>query len=46
MSENMTLGEDARKFLAEDGEYIERWENGSPSQQMLANAVKLAAGVE
>ena len=45
MNEN-TVEEQVRRFIEEKPYRIEQWENGTPSQQMLARAAKIMAGME
>lgn len=46
MNEELSLEEQARQFIKDKPYRIEQWENGTPSQQMLARAAKKIAGVE
>lgn len=41
-----TVEEQVRRFMEEKPYRIEQWENGTPSQQMLARAAKIMAGME
>lgn len=42
----LPIEEQARQFIEQKPYRIEQWENGTPSQQMLARAAKIMAGME
>ncbi|WP_406660920.1 hypothetical protein V7O66_13935 [Methanolobus sp. ZRKC3] len=46
MNDELSPEERATQFIQEKPYRIEQWENGTPSQQMLARAAKKIAGVD